>query len=465
MSKKQINLSEWIEKSLKNEYYSMCCYKTFVKNKGIHMEKLFKLKQNGTNIQTEVYAGFTTFLTMVYIIAVNPVILSSAGVPFDQVFMATIISAVVGTLIMAFFANYPIAIAPGMGLNAYFATVVASEGLSYQVIFGAVFLAGLLFILLSLTNLRETLIKAIPSSLKYGITAGVGLFIAFLGLRMSGIVQDDEANLVALGDLHQGVPLLTIVGLFVTLILLALNVKGALFVGMILTGVIGFFTNQLSFDGVVSVPPTPVFFDVDIGGVFSQGLYAVVFVFLLITLFDTTGTMVGVGEQAGFIKDGKLPRARAALMADAVATTTGSAFGTSPSTAYIESAAGVGAGGRTGLTSLVVGILFILSMFFSPVVAAISNLPAITAPVLIIVGSFMMEGLARIDWKSFDEAFPAFAIILTMPLTSSIATGIAVGFITYPLLKLVSGKGKQVHWVLYLFAIIFLIQMIFFPVH
>ncbi|WP_138420634.1 NCS2 family permease [Aquibacillus sediminis] len=429
------------------------------------MEKLFKLKQNGTNIQTEVYAGFTTFLTMVYIIAVNPVILSSAGVPFDQVFMATIISAVVGTLIMAFFANYPIAIAPGMGLNAYFATVVASEGLSYQVIFGAVFLAGLLFILLSLTNLRETLIKAIPSSLKYGITAGVGLFIAFLGLRMSGIVQDDEANLVALGDLHQGVPLLTIVGLFVTLILLALNVKGALFVGMILTGVIGFFTNQLSFDGVVSVPPTPVFFDVDIGGVFSQGLYAVVFVFLLITLFDTTGTMVGVGEQAGFIKDGKLPRARAALMADAVATTTGSAFGTSPSTAYIESAAGVGAGGRTGLTSLVVGILFILSMFFSPVVAAISNLPAITAPVLIIVGSFMMEGLARIDWKSFDEAFPAFAIILTMPLTSSIATGIAVGFITYPLLKLVSGKGKQVHWVLYLFAIIFLIQMIFFPVH
>ncbi|WP_099157399.1 NCS2 family permease [Virgibacillus ndiopensis] len=429
------------------------------------MNKLFNLKQNNTNIRTELLAGTTTFLTMVYIIIVNPVILHSAGVPFDQVFMATVISAVVGTLYMAFFANYPIAIAPGMGMNAYFASVVATQGLSYQVIFGTVFIAGIAFILLSLTTLRETLIEAIPASLKFGITSGIGLFIAFLGLKMSGIVIPNEANMVGFGDLHAPVTLLTLAGLFITLVLMTWNVKGALFLGMIITGVIGFFTGQLQFDGFVSAPPTPVFFDLDIAGVFSNGLYTVVFAFLLVTIFDTTGTLIGVSEQAGFVKNGKLPRAKSALMADAAATTVGSMFGTSPSTAYVESTSGVAAGGRTGLTSIVVAVLFGLSIFFTPIIEAISNLSAITAPVLIIVGCFMMEGLARIDWKSFDEAFPAFAIILTMPLTSSIATGISIGFITYPLLKLVSGKGKDVHWILYLFGIIFVLQMIFFPAH
>ncbi|MRG86500.1 NCS2 family permease [Salinibacillus xinjiangensis] len=430
------------------------------------MDKFFKLTKKGTNVRTEVIAGFTTFLTMVYIVFVNPTILQAAGVPFDQVFMATIISAVIGTFIMAFFANYPIAIAPGMGLNAYFATVVGAEGLSYEIIFGTVFLAGILFILLSLTKIRETLIKSIPSSLKFGITAGIGLFIAFLGLRMSGIVVPNEANIVALGDLTEPVTLLTIVGLFATLILIALDVKGALFFGMLLTGVIGYFTNQLSFtNGFMATPPSPVFFELDIAGVFSHGLYAVVFVFLLITLFDTTGTLIGVSEQAGLMKNGQLPKAKSALMADAVATTVGSAFGTSPSTAYIESASGVGAGGRTGLTSFVVGLLFIVTMFFSPIVGAVSSLPAITSPVLIIVGFYMMQGLAKVSWNNFAEAFPTFAIILTMPLTSSIATGIAVGFITYPLLKLVTGKGKEVHWILYLFGFLFLIQLVFFPVH
>lgn len=434
-------------------------------HKVVFMENLFKLKENATDLRTEVTAGVTTFLTMVYIVIVNPAILSSVGVPFEQVFMATIIAAVVGTLIMAFFANYPIAIAPGMGLNAYFATVVGTEGLSYQIIFGTVFLAGILFMLLSLTKLRETLIGAIPSSLKFGITAGIGLFIAFLGLRQSGIVQASESTLVTLGDLHQMLPLLSIVGLFITIILISLKVKGAFFLGMLATGIIGFVTGQLEFDGLVSAPPTPVFFDIDVAGVFSNGLYGVIFVFLLVTLFDTTGTMIGVAEQANLIKNGEIPRAKSALLADAISTTTGSLFGTSPSTAYMESTSGVSAGGRTGLTSLVVGVLFIVSMFFSPLIAAISNFPAITAPVLIIVGCFMMDGLARIDWKSFDEAFPAFAIILTMPLTSSIATGIAIGFITYPLMKVLGGKGKQVHWILYLFGLIFLVQMIFFPVH
>ncbi|MFD1017607.1 NCS2 family permease [Thalassobacillus hwangdonensis] len=431
------------------------------------MVKFFKLRENQTNLRTELTAGVTTFLTMVYIIFVNPSILSAAGVPFDQVFMATVIAAVVGTLCMALFANYPIAIAPGMGLNAYFINVVAQQGVTYQAVFGTVFIAGVLFILLSLTNLRETLIAAIPPSLKFGITSGIGLFIAFLGLRMSGIVVSNPETFVTFGDLHEPVTLLTIAGLFITLILIARNVRGALFFGMLITGIIGYFTGLLQFTGSpVSMPPAPVFFDIDIAGVFTNGLYTVVFAFLLVTIFDTTGTLIGVAEQAGFIKkDGSLPKAKPALMADAISTTVGSTFGTSPSTAYIESTSGVAAGGRTGLTSLVVAALFFVSIFFSPVVGAISSLPAITAPVLIIVGCFMMEGLSRVDWKTFDEAFPAFAIILTMPLTSSVATGISIGFITYPLLKLVSGKGKQVHWILYVFAIIFILQMIFFPGH
>ncbi|WP_038245687.1 NCS2 family permease [Virgibacillus salexigens] len=430
------------------------------------MKNLFRLTENNTNIQTEIVAGLTTFLTMVYIIVVNPAILSAAGVPFEQVFMATIISAVVGTLCMGFFANYPIAIAPGMGLNAYFASVVAAEGLSYQTVFGTVFVAGILFILLSLTTLRETLIKAIPSSLKYGITSGIGLFIAFNGLKMAGIVAPNEANIVGLGDLHQPMTLLTLIGLFITLILFVWNMKGALFIGMLITTIIAIFTGQLSFsEGYISTPPTPVFFDLDIAGVFSQSLYTIVFAFLLVTIFDTTGTMIGVAEQAGFMKNGNMPRAKAALLSDATATTVGSMFGTSPSTAYIESTSGVAAGGRTGLTSVIVALLFALSIFFTPIISAVANIPAITSPVLIIVGCFMMEGLAKINWKSFVEAFPAFAIILSMPLTSSIATGISIGFITYPLLKLVCGRGTEVHWLLYLFGVIFIIQMAFFPTH
>ncbi|MCA0983976.1 NCS2 family permease [Halobacillus yeomjeoni] len=430
------------------------------------MNHLFQLEKNNTTLKTEILAGITTFLTMVYIVVVNPAILSNAGVPFDQVFMATIIAAVVGTLIMAFAANYPIAIAPGMGMNAYFVTEVVQQDVSYSVILGTVFLAGILFVILSLTSLRETLITAIPASLKYGITSGIGLFIAFLGLRMSGIIVSSEATLVTLGDLSTPGTLLTVAGLLITLSLIARKVTGGLFIGMLITAVIGFFTGQLEITKVVSAPPAPVFWDMDLGGVFANGLYTVVFAFLLVTIFDTTGTMIGVAEQAGFIrKDGSLPRARAALMADASATTVGAMFGTSPSSAYIESSSGVAAGGRTGLTTIVVAVLFIISMFFAPIVGAVSGLPAITAPVLIIVGCFMMEGLAKVNWGAFDDAFPAFIIILTMPLTSSIATGISLGFITYPILKLVMGRGKQVHWILYLFAIIFILQMIFFPAH
>ncbi|MGE6375238.1 NCS2 family permease [Peribacillus muralis] len=429
------------------------------------MEKFFSLKENGTDVRTEVMAGVTTFLTMVYILIVNPALLSSIGIPFEQVFMATVISAVIGTLLMGLVAKYPIAIAPGMGLNAYFASVVGAQGLSYQTVFGTVFIAGLLFLLISVTSLRKMIIDAIPNSLKYGITSGIGLFIAFIGLKNAGIVVPNESTMVTLGDLHQPGTVLALVGLFITLILMARNIKGAIFIGMIVTAVIGYFIGLLDFKGILSVPPTPVFFDIDIAGVFTHSLYSVVFAFLLVTIFDTTGTLIGVTEQAGLTKDGKIPRAKKAFLGDAIATTVGSMFGTSPSTAYVESSTGVAAGGRTGLTATVVAILFAASIFFSPLISAISSVAAITAPVLIIVGCFMMEGLAKVNWKTFDEAFPAFAIILTMPLTSSISTGIAIGFITYPLMKLFSGKGKSVHPLIYIFGVIFMVQLIFFPTH
>jgi adenine/guanine/hypoxanthine permease len=435
------------------------------------LSSFFKLKELGTTVKTEIMAGITTFLTMVYIVIVNPIILHSAGVPFDTVFMATIIATVVGTLWMALLANYPIAIAPGMGLNAYFAFSVVGNNtnIDYRIAFGAVFVAGILFVILSLTPFREKLIESIPANLKHGITAGIGLFIAFIGMRLTGIIVAHPENLVGLGDLHSPTVLLALGGLAITLILMALNVNGALFFGMIITGAIAYFTKQLKFDGFVAAPNLPkelfIFGDpiTAFGDVFQYGLYAVVFSFLLVTIFDTTGTMVGVAEQAGLMKGNKMPRARQALLADSVATTVGAAFGTSPTSAYIESSSGVAAGGRSGLTSVVVAILFIAAAFFAPLVSAISGLAAITAPTLIIVGSLMLGSLSKINWNELDEAFPAFLIILTMPLTSSIATGIALGFISYPILKIVKGKYSEVPFLVYLFAVLFFYQLAFLP--
>ncbi|MGD6795469.1 NCS2 family permease [Metabacillus indicus] len=433
---------------------------------------MFKLKEHQTTVRTEALAGITTFLTMVYIVVVNPIILADAGVPFDQVFTATIIAAIVGTLWMALAANYPIAIAPGMGLNAYFAySVVGGHQVSYQVAFASVFVAGLIFLILSLTPFRKKLIEAIPANLKYGITAGIGLFIAFIGLRLTGIVTDHPENLVTLGDLSSPPVILALIGLAVSLLLMSLNVHGALFFGMIITGIIAYFTGELSFEnGFVSVPTLPEGFMVlnpadAIGQVISNGLYAVVFSFLLVTIFDTTGTMIGVAQQAGLMKGNELPNARKALLADSAATTVGAMFGTSPTTAYIESSAGVAAGGRTGLTTLTVAILFGLTAFFSPLVGAVSGIAAITAPALIIVGSLMMGNIAKINWNELDEAFPAFLVIIAMPLTSSIATGIALGFISYPLMKIAKGKWRDVHLFVYIFAVLFFIQLVFLGGH
>ncbi len=407
----------------------------FVSRRHNMIEKWFRLKENHTNVKTELIAGMTTFLTMVYIVVVNPIILADAGVPFEQVFLATIIATVVGTLWMAFFANYPIAIAPGMGLNAYFAysVVGANPEIGYEVAFGAVFVSGILFIVLSLTPFREKLVEAIPSNLKHGITAGIGLFIAFIGMRLTGLIVAHPANLVALGDLKSPQVVLALIGLAITIILMALQVKSALFIGMIATGMIAFLMGHLSFDqGFVAMPAQPEWFvfgsPIDaLMNVFQYGLYAVVFSFLLVTIFDTTGTMIGVAQQAGFMKGNHMPRARQALLADSVAKTVGSIFGTSPTSAYIESSAGVAAGGRTGLTTVTVAGLFILTIFFAPTVSAVSGLAAITSPALIIVGSLMLGSVAHIKWDEFDEAFPAFLVILSMPLTSSIATGMALG--------------------------------------
>ncbi|MEC0347045.1 NCS2 family permease [Peribacillus frigoritolerans] len=428
---------------------------------------MFKLKERNSNIKTEVLAGLTTFLTLAYIIVVNPMILSDAGVPFDQAFTATIIAIIVGTLCMALLANYPIVIAPAMGLNAYFAySVLGTHDISYTVAFSAVFVTGIIFILLSLTSFRSKLIEAIPNNLKHAISAGIGLFITFIGLRLSGVVTQHESNLVTLGSFRDPSVALTLVGLVITIVLIVRNVQGAIFIGMIVTAIIAFFTGQLEINGLVSTPSLPEGIIVanpitSIADVINYGLYGVVFSILLVMLFDTTGALLGIVRQAGLLKENKLEKSGSAFFADSVGTTVGAMFGTSPTAASVESSAGVGAGGKTGLTALVVAILFLITAFFSPLIGAVSNVAAITAPSLIIVGSMMIKSINEIDWTHFDESFPAFLVIVAMPLTSSIANGIALGFIAYPILKMARGKFREVHPFVYMFAVLFLYQLIF----
>ncbi|MFB5283410.1 NCS2 family permease [Peribacillus sp. Hz7] len=429
---------------------------------------MFKLQERNTNVKTEVLAGITTFLTLAYIIIVNPMILADAGVPFNQAFTATIIATLVGTLCMAFLANYPIVIAPAMGLNAYFAySVLGTHHISYMIAFSAVFVTGIIFLLISLTSFRTRLIEAIPNNLKHAISAGIGLFITFIGLRLSGIVTSHDSNLVTIGNFSDPGVALTLIGLVIALVLMTLNVQGALFIGMIITAIIAFFTGQLKFtNGFMSLPSLPegvlVYNPIQsISDVIEFGLYGVIFSFLLVMLFDTTGALLGIIGQAGLLKKGKLEKPGSAFFADSIGATVGSMFGTSPTAASVESSAGVGAGGKTGLTALVVAILFAVAAFFSPLVGAVSNVAAITSPSLIIVGSLMIRSISEIDWKEFDEAFPAFLIVVAMPLTSSIANGIALGFIAYPIMKIAKGQARNVHPLLYLFAVLFLYHLIF----
>lgn len=428
----------------------------------------FKLKENNTNVRTEIIAGITTFMTMSYIIFVNPGILSDAGMPWEGVFMATIFGTILGTLCMAFFTNYPFALAPGMGLNAFFAyTVVIGMGVSWQVALGIVLLEGLLFILLSVLPVREALVNSIPMGLKAAISAGIGLFIAFIGLQNAGVIVADQATLVTFGKFTSPTVLVALAGLVLMGVLQALKVKGALLLGILgatLIGMIPGLDVTPAYEGFVAMPKmtdwNKVLFHLNLKGALDVGMIGVIFAFLFVDLFDTAGTLVGVSTQAGFLdKKGNLPKAGRALLADAIGTAGGAVFGTSTVTTYVESAAGVAAGGRTGLTGIVVAVLFFLSLFFRPLVGMVPG--AATAPALVMVGTMMVTNITKINWDDFTEVLPAFICMIAMPLAYSISHGIALGFIFYPLVKLLTGRGKNVHWLVYLLGALFILYFVF----
>lgn len=418
-------------------------------------EKTFRLKDHGTTVKTEVLAGFTTFMTMAYILAVNPGILGDAGMDFGKVFTATALASLIGTLFMAFAANLPFALAPGMGLNAFFAyTVVIGMGKSPEFALTAVFLEGLIFIFLSFFNVREAIINSIPRNIKSAISVGIGLFIAFIGLANAGIIVTG-APLIALGNVTEGSALLAIIGLIIAGILLAYKVKGALFIAIVATTVIGLPMGITSFPGqLVSAPVAPYFFDFVWNEIFTFDMFTVLFVFLFVDIFDTVGTLVGVSTKAGMLTaDGKVPKAKQALLADAIATTVGAIFGTSTVTTYVESASGVAEGGRTGLTSVITAGLFGLALFFSPLFLMIPS--AATASALILVGLFMMSPIKDINFDDFTEAIPAFLTIIMMPLAYSISEGIVFGIIAYVVLKVATKKFADVPLLTYVLAVLF----------
>ena len=425
-------------------------------------ETYFKLTEHGTTVRTEVIAGITTFLTMAYIMFVNPMILAETGMDHGAVFVATCLAAAIGTLIMGLYANYPIALAPGMGLNAYFTYgVVLGMGYTWQAALGAVFISGVLFIILSVLPIREWVVNAIPRTLKVSISAGIGLFLAIIGFKNAGIVVDHPATLVGLGNLADPSVILAIVGFMAIVVLDKLKVPGAIILailGVTLVGV-GMGISQLA--GVVDTPPSlaPTLMQMDIQGAFNIGLIAVIFAFFFVYLFDTAGTLVGVAHRAGLLDEhGKLPRLRQALMADSVATCAGAALGTSTTTSYIESASGIRAGGRTGLTACVVAVLFLLGLFFAPLATSI---PAYaTAPALVYVAVLMARGLSEIDWDDMTEAAPAVVTALAMPFTFSIATGIGFGFITYAVVKVLTGQASAVSAGVYVIAVAFVAKFV-----
>lgn len=424
----------------------------------------FKFTERNTTLNTEIIAGITTFVTMSYIVIVNPSVLSKAGMDFNGVFIATILAAIIGTLIMGLIANYPIAIAPSLGLNAYFAfVIVLGMGIPWQSALGSVFISSVVFLLLSLTSFRQALIEAIPRSLKAGISGGIGLFIAFIGMQNSHIVAPSPATIITLGNFAEPVAYMTIIGLIITIILLVNDVPAAIFLGMLITAIVSFLMGYVTLpDSIFSLPTGfgNTFMHLDIAGAFTPNLFAIIFTFFLVTLFDTTGTMIGVAEQAGLIKNNKFPNVRSALLADAFASTFGSLLGTSPTSAYIESGAGVAAGGRTGFTSVVVAILFFFMLFLAPIAQVLAAVPAITSPALIIVGFLMMGSLNQVDWNNIEESLPAFFVLFWMPLSYSITNGVGAGLILYPLIKIFRGKIREVHPLLYVFMVLFIIQFI-----
>ncbi|GAA0701244.1 NCS2 family permease [Paraclostridium ghonii] len=434
-------------------------------NKKSMLDRVFKLTENKTNVKTEVIAGITTFMTMAYILVVNPSILGDAGMNKDAVFAATAIAAFIGSSVMGLLANYPIALAPGMGLNAFFAyTVVLQMGYSWEFALCAVLIEGLIFILLTITNVREKIIDCIPKVLKHAVTAGIGLFIAFIGLVNAGIVEGGGA-ILQLGNMQSPTVLLSIVGLIIAAVLLSKNVKGTFLLAMVVTTAIGIVGGLVQLpNAIVSSVPSlePVFLkalSVPMDQIFSLDMLVVVFTFLFVDLFDTVGCLVGVASKGNMLdENGKLPKAKEALFADAIATTTGALLGTSTVTAYVESAAGIGEGGRTGLTAVTTGLLFLLSLFFAPIFTSIP--PQATAPVLILVGVMMASSLLEIDFSDFTNAIPAFLTFAMMPLSYSIADGIIFGIISFTVLKLATGKRKEVNISLILLSIMFILKFV-----
>lgn len=438
------------------------------------MKKYFMFDELGTNYRREFLGGFTTFLAMAYILVVNPLTLTLADVKdlpdalrmdYGAVFVATAVSAAIGCFIMGLLAKYPLALAPGLGLNAFFAyTVVLVNGSPWQHALAAVFISGVFFLLLTLTGLREKLINAIPMELKLAVGAGIGLFIAFIGMQNAKIIVNNDATLVGIGNLRDPQVLLAIFGIIVTVILMVRGIKGGVFYGMVITSIVGMITGQVGLpEKVFSAPPSisptfgalsSAFFDPSF---YTLSMLSVILTFLFVDFFDNAGTLMAVANQAGLVKDNRLPRAGKALISDSIATIVGSIFGTSTITSYVESSSGVAAGARSGFASIVTGCLFLLALFISPLLGVITS--AVTAPALIIVGVLMVASLGQIAWNRFEIAVPSFLTMIMMPLTYSIATGIAVGFIFYPLTMIIKGKAKEVNPIMYVFAIIFLLYL------
>ncbi len=435
------------------------------------LNRVFKLKENNTTLRTEMLGGTTTFMTMSYIIFFQPAVLSACGMDKGAVMVATCISSAVATLLMGLLAKYPIALAPAVGPNIFFAVIVCGTmGYSWQVALGAVFISGLVFVLISLAGVWGKLVSAVPDSLKYANAVGIGFLISFVGMEYCGLVVDTPGVLVGIGDLTSKPVILALFGVMLTAVLMVLKVRGAILIGILATAFLGIPLGVVHFNGILAAPPSvsPTFFKLDIIGAFQTGLISVVFVFFFLDLFDTVGTLIGVSSQAGFLKKGKLPRANKAMFADAVGTVSGALLGTSTVTSYIESATGIAQGARTGLANIFTSFFFLIALFFSPLAEMIGGeyvyndmiLRPVIAPPLIIVGFLMMKTITRIEWADLTEGLPAFLTVIVIPMTFSITEGIAFGFISYSILKLVSGKGKEVHWMIYLFAVLFIIRYI-----
>ena len=427
------------------------------------LEQLFKLKENQTNLKQEVIAGCTTFLTMAYIIFVNPMMLADAGMDQGAVFVATCLAAAIGCLIMGLMANYPIALAPGMGLNAFFTyTVVGEMGYSWETALGAVFMSGICFLILSLVKIREWIVNSIPMSLRLGIAAGIGLFLALIGLKSAGIVVASPATLVTMGDITAFPAVMSALGFFLIIAMVQRGMKSAVLLSILTITGLGLVFGDVQYSGLVSAPPSvmPTFMKMDLSSVLEISMISVIFAFLFVDLFDTSGTLVAVAQRGGLLDDkGRLPRLNRALSADSTATIAGAMLGTSTTTSYIESTAGVSAGGRTGLTAVVVGLLFIAALFFAPLAGMV---PAYaTAGTLFYVAILMMSGLMHVEWEDLTEAAPVAVVCILMPLTFSIATGIAFGFIAYAVIKLLCGRFKELNAGVVILALLFIAKFIY----